>query len=167
MKSLPKPPAAENPPSLTGPSVSLLLQGSREEQLAGADHDSSEQLRVSWKGMPIAPSASKELLHAALGGLEYQVGELDRRIAEIKTELGTARVSSPRTGEDKPLRKRRPLSAATKKRMAAAQRKRWAQAKHAAPAPQRAKRKMSAAGRKRIIEATKKRWAAWRATRAK
>jgi hypothetical protein len=59
------------------------------------------------------------------------------------------------------------MSAAGRKRIAEAQRKRWkvfhqaqdpAAAKKAAPAA----RRMSAAGRKRIAEATKKRWAAFR-----
>ena len=53
-------------------------------------------------------------------------------------------------------------------RVAAAQRKRWAELKkgEAPPVKPMAKRKMSAAGRKRIIAATRKRWAARRAAKA-
>jgi hypothetical protein len=64
------------------------------------------------------------------------------------------------------------MSAAGRKAIAEAQRKRWAASKKAAegPAPEVAskpKRKLSAAGRKAIIAATKKRWALKRAEAAK
>jgi hypothetical protein len=58
------------------------------------------------------------------------------------------------------------MSASARRRIALAQKKRWAvyKAEHgtkaAAPKPQ--KRVISAAGRARIIAATKKRWAAYR-----
>jgi hypothetical protein len=61
------------------------------------------------------------------------------------------------------------MSAAGRRHIAAAQRKRWAavkknqaQAKSAAKPATPKKRKLSAAGRKAIIEATRKRWAAYR-----
>jgi len=54
------------------------------------------------------------------------------------------------------------MSAAGRRRIAAAQRQCWVELKKAAGAPAKArpkvKRKMSAAGRKRIAEATRKRW---------
>jgi hypothetical protein len=57
------------------------------------------------------------------------------------------------------------MTAAGRRHIAAAQRKRWAavrkQGKIAKPAAPK-KRKLSAAGRKAIIAATKKRWAAYR-----
>ena len=65
------------------------------------------------------------------------------------------------------------LSASARKRIAAAQRKRWAavraQGKGVATAKAAGpkKRKLSAAGRKAIIAATKKRWAAVRKAAAK
>jgi hypothetical protein len=65
-------------------------------------------------------------------------------------------------------RKRRRMSADARKRIAEAQRKRWAairnQSGATAPMKQarKPKRKLSAAGRKRIIEANRKRWAATR-----
>ena len=63
------------------------------------------------------------------------------------------------------------MSAAARKRIGDAQRKRWAASKKAAepPVPEAApkpKRKLSAAGRKAIIAATKKRWEAVRAAKA-
>jgi hypothetical protein len=62
------------------------------------------------------------------------------------------------------------MSAAARKRIALAQKKRWAAYKAGhetkAPAPKSApkpkKRVISAAGRARIVAATKKRWAAYR-----
>ena len=68
--------------------------------------------------------------------------------------------------------KRRKMSAAGRRAIAEAQRKRWAASKNAAgsrasqetPKP---KRKLSAAGKAAIIAATKKRWALKRAEAAK
>jgi hypothetical protein len=57
------------------------------------------------------------------------------------------------------------MSSAARKRIAAAQKKRWAEYHRSKEAPAK-KRKLSAAGRQRIIEATKKRWAAVRAQKA-
>jgi hypothetical protein len=63
------------------------------------------------------------------------------------------------------------MSAAARKRIALAQKKRWAvyKAEHGtkpaaskAAAPKPHKRTLSAAGRARIVAATKKRWAAFR-----
>jgi hypothetical protein len=59
------------------------------------------------------------------------------------------------------------MSASARRRIAAAQRKRWAAVKNAKAAPPKPKHKLSAAGRRAIIEATKKRWAAVRAAKAK
>ena len=64
------------------------------------------------------------------------------------------------------------MSAEARRRIAAAQRKRWqefhkrtaAQTPKATEAP-RPKRRLSAAGRRAIVEATKKRWAAVRAAK--
>src|ERR1035437_3388933 len=65
--------------------------------------------------------------------------------------------------------KKRRMSAAGRRRIALAQKKRWAalkadQKRKQAPAAQTQpkKRVISAAGRARIVAATKKRWAAWR-----
>jgi hypothetical protein len=63
------------------------------------------------------------------------------------------------------------MSAARRKRIAEAQRKRWAATKGASePAmaqPTKRKRRLSAAGRAAIVAATKKRWALKRATAGK
>jgi len=115
-----------------------------------------------------------EILAAAIEGFEAQKTRLDARIAEIRQKLGGSASSkasvpaaTPETG-----RKRRKMSAAARKRIADAQKKRWAAVrKESGSAPAAAKteaapktkRRLSAAGRKRIIEATKRRWAMVRA----
>jgi hypothetical protein len=89
------------------------------------------------------------------------------KIAEIRHELGgkgsavtKADGPTPATVPKKPV-----LSAAARRRIAAAQRKRWAAVK-ASKESQPKKQTMSAAGRKHIIEATKKRWAEFRRKKA-
>jgi cell division septum initiation protein DivIVA len=112
-----------------------------------------------------------EIITAAIEGFEAQKTKLDAQIAELRQMLsgGTA---APNATSEPSKRKRRKMSAAGRKAIAEAQRKRWAASKKAArpSAPKAApkpKRKLSAAGRKAIITATKKRWAVVRAAKAK
>jgi hypothetical protein len=110
-----------------------------------------------------------DILTAAIEGFQAQKKRIDSLISDIKQQLSGGR-SEPDATADAPKRRRR-MSAAARKRIGAAQRKRWAEAKSqtgttapaAAPKP---KRRLSAAGRKRIIAATKKRWALVRAKAA-
>ena len=95
-------------------------------------------------------------------------------VANGRSRTWSAMLNGGRTksaAAEPPKRKRRRISAAKRKRIAEAQRTRWAAIKQqSAPslqtvkseAPKR-KRRLSAAGRKRIIEATKRRWALKRA----
>lgn len=112
-----------------------------------------------------------ELLRAALVGYQHQVSVLTDRIAEIKQQLG----SQSSDGAVKPVAdtSKRQVSAAGRRRMADAQKRRWAafHDKNGTPAKKasgkgQGKRKMSAAGRERIAAATRKRWAAYRAQKA-
>ena len=112
-----------------------------------------------------------EIVNAAIVGMEAQKEKLDAKIAELRQALDSGH-PEPAATTEAPKRKRRKMSAAGRKAIAEAQRKRWAEAKKqsgppAAPKAPKAKRKLSAAGRKAIIAATKKRWAAVRATKAK
>jgi hypothetical protein len=117
-------------------------------------------------------SADPSILQAALIGYQYQRDQIDAKMAEIRRELGgkaagVKRSGLPATGTPGTSAKR-VVSPAGRRRMAAAQRKRWAAVKAAKPAepakqPAPKKRKMSAAGRKRIADATRKRWAEFRA----
>ena len=107
-----------------------------------------------------------DILNAALEGYKAQKVLLDSRIAEVRRMLdGGAEAKAP-TGIAKPRKK---FSAATRRKMAAAQRARYSKLKQGSEPTQTAtakpKRKMSAAGRKNIIAATKRRWAAVRAAK--
>jgi hypothetical protein len=116
---------------------------------------------------------NNDILAAAIEGFEAQKKRIDAQIAELR-QLTTGGNSEP-TATPEPGRKRWKMSAAGRKRIAEAQRKRWAVAKKdsgtasktAKPVAKKAKRKMSAEGRKRISEATKKRWALVRAAAAR
>jgi len=114
--------------------------------------------------MPRKPLLDATVLQAALQGLEQQRTEVEKSIATVRAMLGARK---PKLAEvpasPKPKRTR---SAATRKRMAAAQRKRWAALKAAQKESAPKKRRLSAEGRRNIIEATKKRWAEIRAKKA-
>jgi hypothetical protein len=106
---------------------------------------------------------TSDILAAALEGFVIQKDRIETTIAEIKYLLnGTGIAPGTQTDAGKPRRKR---SAAVRRKMALAQRARYAKLKQVAE-PQQAvaakpkKRKLSAAGRRAIIAATKKRWAA-------
>jgi hypothetical protein len=113
------------------------------------------------------PKIDHDILAAAIDGFEDRKKRIDEQIAEIR-QLLTGDRAKPAAKREAG-RQRRKVSAAGRKRMAEAQRKRWAAKKQASAAPeaQKPKRKMSAAGRKRISDATKQRWALVRAAAAK
>jgi cell division septum initiation protein DivIVA len=113
---------------------------------------------------------SDDVISAAIEGFQAQKRRLDEQIEELRALLpGGGSSSSEQSMNGTGTRKRRRMSAAARKRIAEAQRKRWAAIREKsgeseAPA-RRPKRKLSAAGRKRIIEANRKRWAAMKAGR--
>jgi hypothetical protein len=105
-------------------------------------------------------------LAAALAGLEFERDRLALRIMEIRQALDGKRAEPATPSETPKPRKKR--SAAVRRRMAMAQRARYARLKQAAappPATKKPKRKLSAAGRKAIIAASKKRWSAVKAAK--
>ena len=112
---------------------------------------------------------TNEIIIAAITGFESQKTRIDLQIAELQAMLdGGPAESVAKPGV--PKGKRRNMSAAARKRIGDAQRKRWAASKGEAEPPSKTatakpKRKMSAAGKKAISEATKKRWAAFHATK--
>jgi hypothetical protein len=80
--------------------------------------------------MPLMPQPDTSLLTAALVGYQQQLADIQAKIAQIKKALGRSAASSDGGGGDipSPFAKRRgTMSAAAKKRIAAAQRKRWAE----------------------------------------
>jgi hypothetical protein len=68
----------------------------------------------------------KSLLTAALEGLELQKQRIEEQIQEVKQQLGAKAAPAPSTASAKKPRKR-VLSAVARKRIAAAQKKRWAE----------------------------------------
>jgi hypothetical protein len=126
------------------------------------------------------PRLTNELVIAAIKGFEEQKRGIDAQIAELRLFLsGKPAEPAQAPAPEKPARRK--VSAAGRKAMAEAQRKRWAAikgkpesqasatptatpTKTAAPKP---KRKLSAAGKAAIIAATKKMWAAKRAAAKK
>ena len=109
-----------------------------------------------------------EIIIAAIAGFEVQKNHIDSQIAELRSMLdGGSKEPSTTTEIAKPRKKR---SAAVRRKMALAQRARFAKLKQSSEPSQAEsakpkKRKLSAAGRKNIIEATKRRWAVIRAAK--
>ena len=115
-----------------------------------------------------------QVINAAILGFEEQKRHIDTQIAELRAMLPGGR-SEPAATPEAPKGKRRKLSAAARKRIGDAQRKRWAESKApseptsqpvATPEAPKRKRKLSAAGKRAIVEATRKRWAAFHAAKA-
>src|ERR1019366_7375736 len=106
-----------------------------------------------------------EIITAAIVGFEQQTLHIDTQIAELRSMLSAGPAQSASATPEPTNPKRRKMSAAARKRIGDAQRKRWAASKNAtepsgpeaAPKP---KRKLSKAGRAAIVAATKKRWEA-------
>jgi hypothetical protein len=110
------------------------------------------------------------LLRAALVGYEAEKTKIEAVIAQIQTQLGHRGPGRPRTAnvgtEQSAPKKRRTLSASARRKIALAQKKRWAALKKQQSEPAKPKRRLSAAGRRAIVAATKKRWAAVRKAKA-
>lgn len=110
------------------------------------------------------PAITKEIINAAIEGFEAQKHHIDAQIAELRAMLAPVATAATSTGTMG--RTKRGMSAAGRKAIAEAQRKRWAAARGESAAPATAKkpkRKLSAAGRAAIVAALKKRWAAKKA----
>ena len=105
---------------------------------------------------------TKEIIEAAISGFEAQKQHIDAQLTELRAMLSSASAGSARTSQPTD-GKQRGMSAAGRKAIAEAQRKRWATVKGKSVAPKVAKkpkRELSAAGRAAIVAALKKRWAA-------
>jgi hypothetical protein len=104
---------------------------------------------------------NKEVIQAAIEGLEARKRHISQQIAELRGMLSGASSESVSVS---PANGRRTMSAAARKRISDAK---GAASKAVASAPKKAKRRLSPEGRRRIIEATTKRWAEVRAAAAK
>jgi hypothetical protein len=74
---------------------------------------------------------SNEVLLAAIEGFQLQKKQIDNRIAELRHLLNGSGAESA-SGPGMPIRKRKKFSAATRRRMKAAQQRRWAAVRRAA-----------------------------------
>jgi hypothetical protein len=109
------------------------------------------------------PKLTNEVLIAAILGFEEQKRRIDAHIADLRRMLADG-PTAPVVPSETPRRGRRKLSAAGRKAIAEAQRKRWAASKGESNTAvgSKPKRKLSAAGKAAIVAALKKRWAAKR-----
>jgi DNA-binding protein HU-beta len=115
-----------------------------------------------------------EIIVAAIAGFEQQKTHIDAQIAELRAMLSGG-PSEPTAKPEAPTKdKRREFSAAARRRMKEAPRKRWAKIRGesapptpATPEAPKPKGRLSEAGRAAIAAATRKRWAAKRAAAAK
>jgi hypothetical protein len=85
----------------------------------------------------MATKLNDEILNAALIGFEKQKADLGTRIAELKQMLGGSS-KEPDVKAAAPARKRRKLSAAGRKAISDAAKRRWALKRAEAGKPQRA-----------------------------
>jgi len=128
-------------------------------------HFYERQNSIILTGMPTKHDT--EIIAAAIAGFEEQKKRLNAQIAELRQMLNPSA-----TDGSVPTPVRHRMSAAARARIAAAQRKTWAESRKQVRAassigPTRKKRKLSAAGRKAIIKATKRRWAAFRKSQSR
>jgi hypothetical protein len=112
---------------------------------------------------------TNEMIEAAIHGFESQKQHIDSQIGELRAMLSGRTKRS--TSDSHPVgRKKRGMSAAGRRAIAEAQRKRWAAVKAQSATPKvlkKTKRKLSAAGKAAIVAALKKRWAAKKAAATK
>jgi hypothetical protein len=102
----------------------------------------------------------KTLMQSVISELQKERKRLEdelHRVAAALTAFGNVYLHGSR-----PTPKKRTLSAAGRKRIAAAQRARWAKIKGHKVVSISSRKGMSPAARKRIVAAQKARWAKWR-----
>ena len=111
----------------------------------------------------------EELIQAAIDGFTAQKLRIDAQISELRAMLTGSSNGTAVTPEATP-GKRRKMSAAARRRIALAQKARWAKVRgesgsepHAKAKPVRKKRHISQEGLRNIIAATKRRWRLQRA----
>jgi len=108
---------------------------------------------------------SKTLMQSVISGLQKERKRLEdelHRVAAALTAFGNVYLRG-----SQPTRKKRTISAAGRKRIAAAQRARWAKIKGQKVVSISSRKAMSPTARKRIVAAQKARWAKWRKAQKK
>ncbi len=81
--------------------------------------------------MPRPKRLSRELLAAALQGFQLQLAEVKRNIADVSGQLRAPGARPAPAGPATTTRRKRTMSAAARKRIGEAQRKRWAAVRRA------------------------------------
>jgi glutamate-1-semialdehyde aminotransferase len=114
----------------------------------------------------------KTLMQSVVSQLQKERTRLEDELHRITTALvafGNVYMHGRQLKAAVTTRKKRTISAAGRKRIAAAQRARWAKIKgqKVVSISSRKGRKMSPAARKRIVAAQKARWAKWRKAQKK
>lgn len=113
----------------------------------------------------------KTLMQSVVSQLQKERTRLEDELHRITTALVAFGNVYMQGSQSKvvAIRKKRTISAAGRKRIAAAQRARWAKVKgqKVVSISSRKGRKMSPAARKRIVAAQKTRWAKWRKAQQK
>src|SRR5262249_14386318 len=113
----------------------------------------------------MARQLTNEILNAALENLTARRHQIDEQIAEVQRLLGGGRNGA--SADSRPTAPKHRISAAGRRAIAAAQRRRWAEqraeAGTATAKARKPKRKLSPEGRQAIVDALKRRWAAKRA----
>jgi hypothetical protein len=107
----------------------------------------------------------KTLMQSVISGLQKERKRLEdelHRVAAALTAFGNVYLRG-----SQPTRKKRTISAAGRKRIAAAQRARWAKIKGQKVVSISSRKAMSPTARKRIVAAQKARWAKWRKAQKK
>jgi hypothetical protein len=113
----------------------------------------------------VPTTLTNDILVAAIEGFEVRKRNIEDKIAEIRQML-IGGPTEPSLTPEAPAGNRKKFSAAARKKMARAQKERWARIKGkseqpspAVPVVPTAKRQISADGLKRISAAQKQRWA--------
>lgn len=91
--------------------------------------------------MPRRNRISPGLLEAALDGLKQRLVEVDRNISEVRKLLRSPGAAPASPAEPPAGRKRRRMSAAAKRRIAEAQKRRWAAFRAAQATPKRGRKR--------------------------
>jgi hypothetical protein len=126
---------------------------------------------LPWNADIPTSKVTNEIIAAAILGFEAQKRHLESQIADLRA-LQTGASTGTAAAPEPPKKRRGRMSAAGRKAIAEAQRKRWAESKAASAGAtpkvvSKPKRKLPAAGRKAVIAALKKRWALKRTEAAK
>jgi hypothetical protein len=120
---------------------------------------------------------NRVIIEAAIVGFERQKQQIDETIAELRAQLAGVSGDGRKTNiaeATTPTKARRKMSAAGRKAIAAAQKKRWAAVRKEAAPPKKAasakktapKRKLSPAAKAKLVENLKKARAAKAAKKA-